>query len=123
MCKRPSPQQKPARQFPSRTRVTVRNPIFINCLISQGSTSWAASTCAVEDLVFADLAGAGFVLDGGGRVFDFDVGEGVGSAAVAHEHGVALGVVAGGGTLAGAFGSAASPAILAPEYSTAPGYF
>ena len=35
------------------------------------------------------------MLDDGGRVLDLDVREGVRAAAVAHEHGVALGVVSG----------------------------
>src|SRR5690606_21620084 len=50
----------------------------------------------VEQLVFADLARGGLVFGLGGAVADIDVGEGVGAALIADEHGVALRVVAGG---------------------------
>lgn len=54
-----------------------------------------ASLIAIEDLVFTDLAGAGFVFHLGGRVLHFDVREGVGSTAITQQHRIALGVVAG----------------------------
>ena len=53
-----------------------------------------AAAFEVEQLVFADAAGSGFVFGGGARVCHRDVGEGVGCTLVAHKHAVALGVVA-----------------------------
>ena len=50
---------------------------------------------AVEDLVFADLARRGFVLDDRRVVVDMDVGEGVCTAAVGEQEAIALRVVAG----------------------------
>src|SRR5690606_18989076 len=44
--------------------------------------------------VVADLGGGGLVLDGGGRVLDLDVGEGVRAALLADQQRVALGEVA-----------------------------
>ena len=49
---------------------------------------------AVEELVLADLGGGRLVLHGGGAVADLLVGEGVGTALVADQQGVALGEVA-----------------------------
>ena len=53
-----------------------------------------AALAAVEQLVLADLRGGRLVLDLGRAVLDLDVGHGVGAAAVADQHRVALGVVA-----------------------------
>jgi len=49
----------------------------------------------VKDLVFPDLGRGSFVLYGGGVVLGFDVGEGMGAAAISYEERVALGEVAG----------------------------
>src|SRR5690606_27476912 len=53
-----------------------------------------AARAAVEQLVVADLGGAGLVLDGGRGVADLDVGHRVGAALLADQQRVALGVVA-----------------------------
>ena len=53
-----------------------------------------AAAFEVEKLVFTDAAGGRLVFRGGTSVCDGDVGERVGRALVAHEHAVALGVVA-----------------------------
>src|SRR5690606_11485367 len=53
-----------------------------------------AAATAIEQLVVADLGGRCLVLDGGRRVPDLDVGEGMGAALLADQHRVALGVVA-----------------------------
>src|ERR1043166_4970198 len=53
----------------------------------------------IENLVFADLGGRRFVLDGRRAVSDFHVWERVRAAAIPHQHGIALRVVASVGRL------------------------
>src|SRR5690606_14305244 len=53
-----------------------------------------AAAAAIEQLVLADLGGRGLVLDGGGRMPDLDVGEGVRATLLADQQRVALGMVA-----------------------------
>src|SRR5690606_9415447 len=53
-----------------------------------------AAAAAVEQLVLADLGGGGLVLDRGAGIPHLDVGEGVGTALLADQQAVALGVVA-----------------------------
>src|SRR5690606_7548118 len=53
-----------------------------------------AAAAAVEQLVLADLGGRGLVLDRGAGIPHLDVGEGVGTALLADQQAVALGVVA-----------------------------
>ena len=49
----------------------------------------------VKELFFADFGGGGFVFDRGGIVFDINIGKGSRPTLFPHQHGVALGVVAG----------------------------
>ena len=58
-----------------------------------------AALLAVKELVLPDLRGTCLVLHAGRGVPDVDVGVGVGSGRVPDQHGVALGVVAGVGSL------------------------
>src|SRR5690606_7447342 len=61
-----------------RNRILVRQPAL----------------AAVEQLVLADLRGGRLVLDPGGAVLDLEVRHGVRAAAIADQHGIALGVIA-----------------------------
>ena len=62
----------------------------LNCVFALDAAAFE-----VEKLVFADAAGGRFVFGGGASVCDGDIRERVCRTLVAHEHAVALGVVAG----------------------------
>ena len=49
----------------------------------------------VEQLIFTDLGGCGFVLYFGGVIFHFQIWEGMCAATVAHQQGITLGEVVG----------------------------
>ena len=80
----------------------------LNCVFALDAAAFE-----VEKLVFADAAGGRFVFCGGAGVCDSDVGERVSGTLVAHEHAVALRVVAGAcGGLADAYFTAVGVAAV-----------
>jgi hypothetical protein len=54
-----------------------------------------AALLAVENLILADLGGAGFMLDLSAGILHIDIGEGVRAALIAHQQRIALRVIAG----------------------------